>query len=222
MQLWTGPCQTPCSYNLHNLHSTHIRPHEYVSQILSNVQWTSTDRDAVSYDNSFVSPLMTDDLKVKRTLVFHFKTLNMPVKLRVENSYLHPTFRVDVWGYHCKAESQQRGLLCDMTFCPPLAEIIPAKSKFCLEVQKRAFYHLITHRSFWGKVRSVLKFKREACYRPGGACSRGGWYPSMDWGRPPPGETATAADGTHPTGIHSCSRFLPLRGTWLHIAEIQA
>ena len=30
-------------------------------------------------------------------------------------------------------------------------------------------------------------------------------YPSMHWGRhPPPGQTATAADGTHPTGMHSC------------------
>ena len=25
---------------------------------------------------------------------------------------------------------------------------------------------------------------------------------------PPPGETATAADGTHPTGKHPCSRFI--------------
>ena len=39
----------------------------------------------------------------------------------------------------------------------------------------------------------------------GGVCSGGGWYPRMHWGRPPPpGETATAADGTHPTGMHSC------------------
>ena len=39
-------------------------------------------------------------------------------------------------------------------------------------------------------------------------------YPSMHWGRhppqqtypsqPPPGETATATDGTHPTGMHLC------------------
>ena len=39
-------------------------------------------------------------------------------------------------------------------------------------------------------------------------CSRGGEggvYPSMHWGRhPPPNPTATAADGTHPTGMHSC------------------
>ena len=39
---------------------------------------------------------------------------------------------------------------------------------------------------------------------PGGVCSQG-WYPSMHWGtHPPQGETATAADGTHPTGMHSC------------------
>ena len=35
-------------------------------------------------------------------------------------------------------------------------------------------------------------------------CSQGGWYPSMHWGRHP-GETATAVDGTHPTGMHSCN-----------------
>ena len=40
---------------------------------------------------------------------------------------------------------------------------------------------------------------------PGGSRSRG-VYPSMHWGRhpPPPQHTATAADGTHPTGMHSC------------------
>ena len=41
-----------------------------------------------------------------------------------------------------------------------------------------------------------------------GVCSQEGWFPSMHWGRPPPpplpGEMATAADGTHPTGMHSC------------------
>ena len=36
--------------------------------------------------------------------------------------------------------------------------------------------------------------------------SQGGWYPSMYWARPPPPprEMATAADGTHPTAMHSC------------------
>ena len=34
---------------------------------------------------------------------------------------------------------------------------------------------------------------------PGGVCV----CPSMHWGRPPP-MTATAAGGTHPTGMHSC------------------
>ena len=29
----------------------------------------------------------------------------------------------------------------------------------------------------------------------------------------PPRDTATAADGTHPTGIHSCSLFLFIKGT---------
>ena len=41
-----------------------------------------------------------------------------------------------------------------------------------------------------------------------GDCSGGGWYPSMHWGSLPPGETATAADGTHPTGMHSCNSFI--------------
>ena len=35
---------------------------------------------------------------------------------------------------------------------------------------------------------------------PGGAWSRGGWW------RHPPG-TATAAGGTHPTGMHSCYQW---------------
>ena len=44
-----------------------------------------------------------------------------------------------------------------------------------------------------------------------------GVYPSMHWGRhppgqtPPPQQTANAADGTHPTGMHSCLK--------LHLAE---
>ena len=66
-------------------------------------------------------------------------------------------------------------------------------------------------------------------------CSQGGVYPSMYWGRWPPGQTppadtplpsacwnthpcpvhagihplptATAADGTHPTGMHTCFPF---------------
>ena len=56
---------------------------------------------------------------------------------------------------------------------------------------------------------------------PRGVCSRGGLFQGgcllLGWcllpggGNPacteaetPPGETATAADGTHPTGMHSC------------------
>ena len=31
-------------------------------------------------------------------------------------------------------------------------------------------------------------------------------YPSMHWGRHPPPPMATAADSTHPTGMHSCSQ----------------
>ena len=39
-----------------------------------------------------------------------------------------------------------------------------------------------------------------AWWGAGGAWSRGGAWS----GQTPPGETATAADGTHPTGMHSC------------------
>ena len=40
-------------------------------------------------------------------------------------------------------------------------------------------------------------------------------YPSMHWGRPPTNQTATAAGGTHPTGMHSCYQW-----NWLYrIAE---
>ena len=45
----------------------------------------------------------------------------------------------------------------------------------------------------------------------GGVCSRGvgicsGGVSALHWDTPtpPPGETATAADGTHPIGMHSC------------------
>ena len=41
------------------------------------------------------------------------------------------------------------------------------------------------------------------CLGLGGCLVLGGWYPSMHWGRPPQ-EMATAADGMHPTGMHSC------------------
>ena len=57
---------------------------------------------------------------------------------------------------------------------------------------------------------------QEGCLLPGGAWSRGaalGGVPGLggacsqgvcSWWRPPP-RTATAAGGTHPTGMHSCS-----------------
>ena len=62
----------------------------------------------------------------------------------------------------------------------------------------------------------------------GGGCSgraewwcllRGGWYPSMHWGRPPPGETATAADGTDPTGMHSCYQTFCWSLLWQNISS---
>ena len=43
------------------------------------------------------------------------------------------------------------------------------------------------------------------CLLPGGACSRG--VPAGQggvWKRPPGQQMATVADGTHPTGMHSC------------------
>ena len=42
---------------------------------------------------------------------------------------------------------------------------------------------------------------------PGGVCSHGGavGIPACTEADPP-GETATTADGTHPTGMHSCSK----------------
>ena len=37
-----------------------------------------------------------------------------------------------------------------------------------------------------------------------------GQTPAPPWtGTPPPNETATAADGTHPTGMHSCPYMIP-------------
>ena len=73
----------------------------------------------------------------------------------------------------------------------------------------------------WGGV----SVPRGVCFRgEGGVCSRGVWSGGV-WSRgvsgpggclvwgvgipacteaDPPGETATAADGTHPTGMHSC------------------
>ena len=35
-----------------------------------------------------------------------------------------------------------------------------------------------------------------------------GGHPSIHWGRPPPPLTATAAGGTHPTGMHSCKTLI--------------
>ena len=41
--------------------------------------------------------------------------------------------------------------------------------------------------------------------RGGGGLVRGGFgVPACTEADPPPGETATAADGTHPTGMHFC------------------
>ena len=46
-------------------------------------------------------------------------------------------------------------------------------------------------------------------------------YPGMHWGRQPPPLMATAADGTHPTGMHSCWRCWRIsyhkKYTWLNL-----
>ena len=39
---------------------------------------------------------------------------------------------------------------------------------------------------------------------PWGSAPRGAGIPACTEADPPPGETAAAADGTHPTGMHSC------------------
>ena len=44
----------------------------------------------------------------------------------------------------------------------------------------------------------------------GGVCSWGAGIPACTETEPPPGEMATAADGTHPTGMHSCGTDLLL------------
>ena len=43
---------------------------------------------------------------------------------------------------------------------------------------------------------------------PGGAWSGGVGIPACTEADQPPGETATAADGTHPTGMHSCTQII--------------
>ena len=62
----------------------------------------------------------------------------------------------------------------------------------------------------------------------GGACSQGCWSGGLVWGVPGPrgclvlgdawsrGETATAADGTHPTRMHSCYCLDLLRFHWMN------
>ena len=39
----------------------------------------------------------------------------------------------------------------------------------------------------------------------------GGGIPACTEAETPPGETATAADGTHPTGMHSCFKIQLLK-----------
>ena len=53
----------------------------------------------------------------------------------------------------------------------------------------------------------------------------GGGYPSMHWDRHLPcQQTATAAGGTHPTGMHSCSvtqsTLLPVGGGWVGVLTL--
>ena len=46
------------------------------------------------------------------------------------------------------------------------------------------------------------------CLVPGKCLVPGGLVSQHALWQTPPGETATAADGTHPTGMHSCSFFI--------------
>ena len=49
---------------------------------------------------------------------------------------------------------------------------------------------------------------RGACVAGGMHGKRGAWQGGG--GRGVAGETATAADGTHPTGMHYCVKYIPL------------
>ena len=52
-------------------------------------------------------------------------------------------------------------------------------------------------------------WSRGVCLVPGGAWSWGVGIPACTQAETPPGETATAADGTHSTGMHSCFTCRP-------------
>ena len=76
------------------------------------------------------------------------------------------------------------------------------------------FQYFLIYRIFTvrNEVAKVMFLQVSVCPQRGGAWSRGGSAPGWGVGipacteadpPPPPGETATAADGTHPTGMHS-------------------
>ena len=78
---------------------------------------------------------------------------------------------------------------------------------------------LITVRN---EVAKVMCLQASVCPQGEGVCLSACWDipreqtpPRADppRGADPPGETATAADSTHPTGMHSCSKF----GSHLHL-----
>ena len=108
-------------------------------------------------------------------------------------------------------------------------------SLWCVLKLSRRFHSYRPQRSWEGYVFTGVCLSTGGCLVPGGAWSwvvsalgglvpgRGGawsgaWYPGMHRGSPP-GETATAADGTHPTGMHSCSSSIlhTFLGSYLYI-----
>ena len=66
-----------------------------------------------------------------------------------------------------------------------------------------------------GEVEKCFFTVRNGVCSRGGSGLGGGLVPGVEGlvsqhalrQTPPPGETATAADGTHPTGMHSCSSY---------------
>ena len=58
----------------------------------------------------------------------------------------------------------------------------------------------------------------EGCLLPGGACSGGCLLPGGCLGGPP--GTATAAGGTHPTGMHSCFKFFSVNENSLLVVPV--
>ena len=108
------------------------------------------------------------------------------------------------------AENKTIGCLLKITkhpyalFCSPVKSFLPPANEVC-----EGYVFTRVCQSFYSQG-GVCVWSRGClllggcllwgCLVPGGACSRGG-----AWWRPPP--TATAAGGTHPTGMYSCIKI---------------